>query len=239
MKGILAVETSTDACSVALRTVGGDVFKYAQEPRSHTKLVIPMIQDVLSEASLALSDLDAIAIAIGPGSFTGLRIGFAAVQGLAYGLNIPVLPISSLEVMCATYCRRLIQDDSCYKALTNLKIMPVIDARMGEFNCGYYELTPNSEIISEHSDRLLKVADAVGWVESLSPNVIITDNENLFNLTFSSYMAIEHIFPDALGLLDLAERDRNQGMAKSIGSVELSYLRGAEAWKKRKRIRGQ
>ena len=94
---ILAIETSTEACSVALRTAERDIFRYAQEPRSHTKLVMPMIQDVLSEACLSASDLEALTVSIGPGSFTGLRIGFATIQGLAFGLEIPVLPISTVS----------------------------------------------------------------------------------------------------------------------------------------------
>ena len=107
MISILAIETSTDACSVALHSASGDVFRYAQEPRSHTQLVMKMINEVLIESSIKVSEIDALSVSVGPGSFTGLRIGFAAAQGLAFGLDIPVVPVSSLEVMVATYIRKM------------------------------------------------------------------------------------------------------------------------------------
>ena len=237
MTPILAIETSTEACSVALRMTEGDIFRYAQESRSHTKLVMPMIEGVLSEASLRVSDLEALTVSIGPGSFTGLRIGFAAIQGLAYGLEIPVLPISTLEVMCATYHRLSTKQDGGQRILSNVRVMPVIDARMNELNCGCYEVGPNKEIITDYSDRLLKHTDAIAWIKSLSPDIIVTDKQNLFDSDITKLISVEHIFPHALDLLDLAQRDFNLGMAKSIDLVELSYLRGAEAWQKRKRIR--
>jgi len=237
MTPILAIETSTEACSVALRTAGGDIFRYSQEPRSHTKLVMPMIESVLSEASLATSDLRTLTVSIGPGSFTGLRIGFATIQGLAYGLEIPVLPISTLEVMCATYYRDLIQKGAGRGVFSNIRIMPVIDARMDEVNCGYYEVASNNEINTDHSDRLLKIADAISWIKAVSPDVIVADKPNVFGSDITKSIPVEHIFPHAIDLLDLAQRDFNRGMAKSIDLVDLSYLRGVEAWQKRKRIR--
>ena len=203
MTPILAIETSTEACSVALRTAERDIFRYAQEPRSHTKLVMPMIEDVLSEASLSASDLEALTVSIGPGSFTGLRIGFATIQGLAYGLEIPVLPISTLEVMCATYHRLLTKQDGGQRILSNVRVMPVIDARMNELNCGYYEVGPNKEIVTDYSDRLLKNSDAIAWIKSLSPDIIVTDKQNLFDSDITKLISVEHIFPHALDLLDL------------------------------------
>ena len=93
MTSILAIETSTEACSVALHCISGTISRYAEEPRSHTQLLMPMIESLLSEAGIKPTELDALGVAIGPGSFTGLRIGFAATQGLAFGLDIPVIPV--------------------------------------------------------------------------------------------------------------------------------------------------
>ena len=102
MTTILAVDTSTDACSVALQIGDKTIAKFADEPRSHSRLLMPMVQQVLSEAEIRVNQLDAIGVSIGPGSFTGLRIGFAAVQGMAYGADIPVAPVSTLELIVAT-----------------------------------------------------------------------------------------------------------------------------------------
>ena len=128
---ILAIETSTEACSVALHCMSGTVSRYVEEPRSHTQLLMPMIESVLSEAGIKPIELDAIAVAIGPGSFTGLRIGFAATQGLAFGLDIPVIPVSSLQIMVATYIRKIGQSQSPSKPNQPLRIMPILDAAYG------------------------------------------------------------------------------------------------------------
>ena len=112
-------------------------------PRSHTQLLMPMIESVLSEVGLKANQLDAIGVAIGPGSFTGLRIGFATTQGLAFGLDIPVIPVSSLQVMVATYMRKTAHAQCPSKPGQTLRVMPILDARMGEFNCGCYIIDHN------------------------------------------------------------------------------------------------
>ena len=106
MTTILAIDTSTEACSVALQMGDQTIAQFADEPRSHSRLLMPMVQQVLAEAQIKVNQLDAIGVSIGPGSFTGLRIGFAAVQGMAYGADISVVPISTLELMVATYARQ-------------------------------------------------------------------------------------------------------------------------------------
>ena len=97
MTSMLAIETSTPACSVALRVGDAVISRYCEEPRSHTRLVMSMIDEVLGEAGIKPNQLDALAVTLGPGSFTGLRIGFATVQGLAFGLDLPVVALSTLR----------------------------------------------------------------------------------------------------------------------------------------------
>ena len=104
MTTILAVDTSTEACSVALQIGSECIAKYSDEPRSHSRLLMPMVQQVLAEADIKVNQLDAIGVSIGPGSFTGLRIGFAAVQGMAYGADIPVVPVSTSRINGSNLC---------------------------------------------------------------------------------------------------------------------------------------
>ena len=87
MTALSTIDTSTPACSVALQVRGRSINSYSEEPRSHTRLIMSMINEVLSEAQLSVSQLDAIGVTVGPGSFTGLRIGFATVQGLAFAAD--------------------------------------------------------------------------------------------------------------------------------------------------------
>src|SRR5690554_7950444 len=96
---LLAIDTATEACSVAL-LVDGQVFdRYAVIPRLHARQLLPMVQQVLDEAGTGLAAVDAIAFGQGPGAFTGLRIAAGVVQGLAFALDKPVLPVSSLAAI--------------------------------------------------------------------------------------------------------------------------------------------
>ena len=95
---LLALETSTDACSVALR-LDGETFELHESGVKHSSRLLPMIEQLLAEAGLALAQLDALAFGRGPGSFTGLRIGAGVTQGLAYARELPVVPVSSLAAL--------------------------------------------------------------------------------------------------------------------------------------------
>lgn len=110
MSRILALDTSTDACSVALDLDGRLYGEFVVEPRRHTHLLLPMVERVLAEAGVALSALDAIAFGRGPGSFAGIRIATGAAQGLALGADLPLLPVSTLAAM-AVNARQ--QDTGC------------------------------------------------------------------------------------------------------------------------------
>ena len=86
----LSIETSSEACSVALRIVGDTRERFELAPRRHAELILPMMLSLLAEAELTLGQLDGIAFGRGPGSFTSLRIGIGVVQGLAWGSDLPV-----------------------------------------------------------------------------------------------------------------------------------------------------
>ncbi|AUM11708.1 tRNA (adenosine(37)-N6)-threonylcarbamoyltransferase complex dimerization subunit type 1 TsaB [Ketobacter alkanivorans] len=128
---ILAIDTSSEACSVALSTGAGDLFRHTDEPRKHAELVLPMVDALLAEAGVALSDLDAIAFGRGPGAFTGLRIAAGMVQGLAFGAGLPVVSVSSLAVLAHRTWREM-GWTQCHAAF---------DARMGEVYWGSYRIS--------------------------------------------------------------------------------------------------
>lgn len=98
---LLAIDTSSLACSVALQ-VGGDVAeRYEEQAREHTRLLMPMIREVLAEAGMTAEKLDAIVLGNGPGSFIGMRIGASVAQGLAHGADVTIVPVSSLAAVAA------------------------------------------------------------------------------------------------------------------------------------------
>lgn len=98
---LLAVDTSTTACSVALRYRERVFERHAVQAREHTQLLVPMIRDVLAEGGVALANLDAIVLGNGPGSFIGMRISASLVQGLAFGAQLRLVPVSSLAAIAA------------------------------------------------------------------------------------------------------------------------------------------
>ena len=98
---LLAVETSSTACSVALQ-VGGELDEqHVVEAKAHTRILLPMIRKLLADADLKVGDLDALVLGNGPGSFIGMRIGASVVQGLAFGAGLNIVPISSLAAIAA------------------------------------------------------------------------------------------------------------------------------------------
>lgn len=96
---ILAIDTATEACSVALWRDGEIFTQYAVSPREHTRKILPMVEQCLINAQLNLQHIDVLAFGRGPGSFTGVRIAVGIAQGLAFGADLPMSGISSLLTM--------------------------------------------------------------------------------------------------------------------------------------------
>lgn len=130
MTTLLALDTATEACSVALLHEGRVLSRYEVIPRLHAQRVLPMVQEVLAEAGIALAAVDAIAFGRGPGAFTGVRIAVGVVQGLAFALGRPVLPISNLAVMA----------QRAHREHAATQVATAIDARMDELYWGCYRL---------------------------------------------------------------------------------------------------
>ena len=143
---ILAIETATPACSAAL-LIGNRVFeRFEIAPKAHADVILPMITALLNEAAIDLRAIKAIAVGQGPGSFTGLRIAMSVAQGLAYGLQLPVYPISTLAALA-------------YQAFVQLQfpsqtvVMPLLDARMQEVYAAAYGWH-NNELITLQREHL-------------------------------------------------------------------------------------
>lgn len=130
MTTLLALDTATEACSVALLHEGRVLSRYEVIPRLHAQRVLPMVQEVLAEAGIALAAVDAIAFGRGPGAFTGVRIAVGVVQGLAFALDRPVLPVSNLAVLA----------QRAYREQGASRVAAAIDARMDEVYWGCYQL---------------------------------------------------------------------------------------------------
>ena len=106
---ILSLETSAKACSAAVTEDGALLgLAYQNVGLTHSRTLMPMVEDLLKNAGLTLAEMDAVAVARGPGSFTGIRIGVAAAKGLAFAAGLPVIGVSTLDglILCAMDARR-------------------------------------------------------------------------------------------------------------------------------------
>lgn len=146
---ILALETATAACTVAV-TDGDEVRAELtlQVPRAHSTRLMPLIAQAIGESGIAKADLDAIAVGVGPGSFTGLRIGLATAKGLAFALNKPCVGVSTLKAMA-------------YGTGAQMGLaVPMLDAKRGEVFAAVYAV----------GDR-----DPATWAEVFPPSHIHVD----------------------------------------------------------------
>lgn len=139
----LAVDTATEACSVALSQDGTVLERFEPMQREHTQRLLPMIEAVLAEAGTSVARLDGICCGIGPGSFAGLRIGLGVVKGLALARDLPVAGVSSLAMLAQGAFRRGAE-----------QVAAVIDARMSEVYFGAYGRDSRGLAASLLADRV-------------------------------------------------------------------------------------
>ncbi|KXU78530.1 tRNA (adenosine(37)-N6)-threonylcarbamoyltransferase complex dimerization subunit type 1 TsaB [Aeromonas enteropelogenes] len=223
---ILAVDTATEACSAAL-LVGDKVFsRWEEAPRDHTRKILPMVQALLEEAGISLSELDAIAFGRGPGSFTGVRIGIGVAQGLAFGAGVPLIGISTLAAM-AQGAHRL---DGAEHVLT------AIDARMNEVYFGHYEWRDGrmqlvgEEVVSDPAALVASRGKQAGRVNCVGTG-FETYGDTLAGLA-DERMGSQVRFPAAEDMLPLARTAWLAGEAVAVEKATPVYLRDKVTWKK-------
>jgi len=153
---LLAVDTVTEYCSTALYLDGELTFREALANQSHTEVILPMVEDLLTQAGIKLKHLDVIAFDRGPGSFTGLRIGAGITQGLALGASLPVIPVSSLQILA----------QGCYQRYQMQNVLACIDARQGETYWGCFRL--RSGIMTLEGSEQLGYPDTVSTLSDVT-----------------------------------------------------------------------
>lgn len=141
---LLAFETATEACSVAVWVDGEVRERFEVAPRRHAELALPWAEALLAEAGVARSQLDAIAVGRGPGAFTGVRLAIALAQGIALALDRPVLPVSTLATLALQ--------------APHGKVLAAIDARMGEVYAATF-LREGDGVVATGSERVLSPSD--------------------------------------------------------------------------------
>ena len=226
MAVILHIETSTDVCSVAL-TSESHVLDHREnyEGQTHATLLSQYVKEMLDYARSREMKLDAIAVSIGPGSYTGLRIGLSEAKGLAFGLQLPLIGVNTLQLLTvSTMFNHFIEDD-------NLLYVPMIDARRMEVYTAAYTpalnavLEPQAMILDEHSfEHLLEQ----GYKLVLMGN---GSDKARQVLSREGVRFIEGVKPVAVDMLALAEKAyREQDFIDVAYSTPL-YLKEFQATK--------
>ena len=222
---ILALDTATEACSVALWLDGVISQRFRLAPREHNRIILPMIQDLLADAEIKLSNLDAIAFGCGPGSFTGVRIAAGVVQGLSLGLDIPVVPVSTLAALAFEAMHE------CHAVQAHA----AIDARMGEVYWGTYQKGTGDRVVLVGDERVIApdlismeaspedVGTGSGWMTYRS---ILTERLGQPNLRI-----LDERFPRAEAIVRLGVNAFSEGIAIRPEDVEPVYLRNDVAKK--------
>jgi len=217
---LLAIDCSDQACSVALNQGEQLSQQYTDEARQHAKQLLPMYRQLIADSGIEPSALDAIAIAAGPGSFTGLRIGFSFAQGLSFALNAPLISVSSLEALAETH------KHLCHGCKT---IEVAFNARMGELYVASFELSEG--ILT----RITK--DALVGVEDYQPSQgeAVAHLGSAFAMPEFSSLTADHINAEACIEAKAVHRIARclyaKGEYESAIGAEPAYLRRENAWK--------
>jgi tRNA threonylcarbamoyladenosine biosynthesis protein TsaB len=174
---VLAIDTATEACSAALYFEGDIRQQYRVAPREHSHIILPMIDQLLAEAGISVSELDALAFGRGPGSFMGVRIAAGVTQGIAFAWDLPVVPISTLAALAQTAHTET--GASC--------VLSAIDARMNEVYWAAYRM-------SEHGRMYL-----VGEESVIAPDQVANPGEGDWTGAGTGWSAYGEILKAAIG----------------------------------------
>jgi tRNA threonylcarbamoyladenosine biosynthesis protein TsaB len=228
---ILAIDTATEACSAALLWNDAVLTREQVAPQGHTRIILPMVSELLAEAGASFKELDTIAFGRGPGSFTGVRIGIGAAQGLAYGADVPLIGVSTLQMLAqGAYRRQQVEH-----------VVAAIDARMNEIYLGAFslqegrmqsvldEVVIQPELVASMLHQIKpKIAGAIavgtGFTSytELAANLDLLPTENQIELNL----------PWAQDMLAQASAAYNAGEYCDPALATPVYLRDKVTWKK-------
>lgn len=217
---LLAIDTATEACSVAVMVSDDTFCRFEICPQQHSQRLLPMVDEVLTQAQVNVGDLDGLIYGRGPGSFTGVRIATGMIQGLALGTGLPVAGVSTLAAMA-----QQVMDETGADM-----VVSAIDARMGEVYFAQYQ---NQKGIAVEVDEECVCAPEIaaqrlpatfvpagtGWSAYPVLSAAITGHASV-------------LYPSAEAMLKLGHQKFQQGEVTSADNIHPVYLRDKVTWKK-------
>ena len=223
MTNILAIETSSVYCSIGLAKNKEIYIEHSQEENTHGTNIFGFIDNLLKKSQLEKEEIDFIALSIGPGSFTGLRVGCSVAQGLAFGLQKKILPLSSLMVLAQTV---FLEHEA-------KELFIVKEAHMNDLYVGQFTRKNNNLALPLINDAAIKKTELSNFISSDNKEVISSDCHE-----FLDYLIHPNLIETnnhVKGLLHLAEYlDDLESRLKNPEEVYPTYLSGTDQWKRAK-----
>ncbi|HEY0843859.1 MAG TPA: tRNA (adenosine(37)-N6)-threonylcarbamoyltransferase complex dimerization subunit type 1 TsaB [Noviherbaspirillum sp.] len=217
MRTILAIETSSELASVAL-SFNGQVFtREVSGVQTHSQTVLPMVQEILAQADITLAQCDAVAFGAGPGSFTGVRTACGVVQGLAFGHDLPVVPVVTLTAMA----------QACRDACAATEVLVLLDARMDEVYWAQYRYQDGWHTVTAPTLSPPTAVVAIGDVIACGNG--LTAFPAIFEPMFSAQQTCPDIVPHAAQVARLAQAELAAGRAVNARDAQPIYLRNKVA----------
>jgi len=238
---ILAIDTATEACSVAL--MGSSVSSNPQNPalqnhtvdpvdsifeicpQQHSQQILPMIDTILTRSSVLPANLSAIAYGCGPGSFTGVRIAASTVQGLAFGADLPVVQVSTLATMA----------QQVYAQTGRTEHLVLIDARMQEVYMGHFTIV-DGIASAQMKEVVVAPQDALDYWRSLPQDIGLAGTgfvtyASLFSEALQRF-TLDVLYPNAAYMLPFAQQALKKKTTITVNEIEPVYVRDTVTWKK-------
>lgn len=224
---IIAIDTATEASSVAIYDNGKIYSHYDISPREHAQRILPLVERMLSDAGLALNQFDALAFGQGPGSFTGVRIGIGIAQGLALGADLPMIGISTLETMA----------EGAHRVTGANQVLTAIDARMSEVYWAAYQRDQNATWYAVQAESVLSPQAVESQLNSLSGHWYTVGTGWQTYPAMAEYSSLilddgHMALPLAVDMLPLALTRWQKGEYVAVENAQPVYLRNEVTWKK-------
>ncbi len=218
MRTILAIETSADLASAALSYKGQVISRETSGVHTHSQTVLPLVQALLAQAGMTLAQCDAIAFGAGPGSFTGVRTACGVAQGIAFGLDLPVIPVVTLQAM-AQACRTTWGADD---------VLVLLDARMEEVYWAQYRYCDGWQTVTEPTLSAPSAVSATGQAVACGNGLIA------YASTFDAMPFVKeaqrNVMPHAVQIAQLAQVELAAGRTVNARDAQPIYLRNKVAF---------
>lgn len=232
---VLAMDASSEGCSLALQVGEQRTVRESKIARAHAQSLLPMVDELLTEADISLNAVDYIALVNGPGSFTGIRIALSVAQGLAYGASLPLVCVSSLESLVFSHVSDSTQAADLYVCALDARMGEVYwasftasDTRGFEFHC-----KPAVCAYDVFNHALAEFTREGKRIVGLGPGFAIADID-----LAGIKQVLADAEPHAVGVLEQLSRiDNITELQQAADVIEPLYLRNEIAWKKRTRQR--